>query len=220
MFSYFIFIFSAVVSVWAGGHFFLAWRKSHYAPHWEFGMFFFVLGAAFIVPIFLPFINNPATAFLAIELTTFFILFSFAFVLRALVNFQGIRFSPNLITVLIGTMAVVRLFADLNFPSVPEVKSGLLYFHFAPFNHATYIAFLLLYTCAMGVTLFSNLQNVHTNRTSLFYLASAFLMGGISGVFVTAFDTFWPILWGYVLFLMTFVFVLFFLASSRAGENK
>lgn len=218
MFSGFVYIFCAVISVWASLRFYSAWMQNMYAPYWDFCAFFAVLAASFVAPVL--FFTVPRLGSFAGELITFFILLSFAFVLRAFVRFQGfVRFSPNSITSVVGAAAFFKfLWSFILVPSVPVLADGIVYWHYPTLNAMVYGALLLLFTVAMGATLLSNLGNIRAHKRPIFLLGIAFLVGGLSGIFIVNFNTFAPVFIGYTLLLITFILVFLF-AFTLSKEN-
>ncbi|MBI3685029.1 hypothetical protein HY250_01365 [Candidatus Azambacteria bacterium] len=220
MFSTFVYLFSAVITFLASRFFFAAWKKNQYDPYREFGAFFLFLGLGFVIPALLLF-GNPALSSVAGELISFFILFSFAFVLRAFVRFQQMSaISPDTIMVLAMLASLAKLGMGMYYSCAPQIKEGLIYWHYPPPNIAIYLALLTFYTAAMGVTLLSNLRNIQKNRKLILYLGTAFLLSGAAGILIIGFNSFWPMLWGSVLLLITFVLVALFVLSSLLKKEE
>lgn len=207
MFSIFVFTFSALVSFWASRYFFLLWKKNKYDPYWEFGIFFFILAIAFAV-CNMPFFTKGLVASLSGEVGIFLIVFSFAFVLRAFLRFQEVKaVSPNFITLLVIAIDVVKFAVGVYFPPAPVFKDGLLYWHFSVFSAVGHAILIGFFTLAVGITLLSNIKNIRKHQRSILFLGLAFLVGGLSAIFIPNFNTFVPLLSGYVLLLITSIFI-------------
>jgi len=221
MFGVFVFAFSAVVSLWTSVFFYRAWKKNKLPSYWEFSTFFFILGIAFIV-LDTPFAVGGFVASVSAELGMFFIVFSFAFVLRAFLRFQGITaISPNIITIVVSVISAIKFFIGMLVPPAPYFADGLLYLNYSVFSAVGHGTLVFLFTLAVGVTLLSNVKNIQKHKNSILFLGLAFLIGGLSAIFIPAFHTFTPVFFGYTLLLITFVLIIFFIRSlSKEGTMQ
>lgn len=220
MFSIFVYLFSAVISFWASRYFFSLWKKNRYDPYREFSAFFFFLGLSFLSPLLL-FFEDTTLSFAAGELLTFFVLFSFAFVLRTFVRFQQISFLSYQAVSFIAILAsLVGTGVGVYYSEIPEIKDGLIYWHYALPHIIVYLTLLTCYTGAMGITLLSHLNSVSKRKSQIFYLGAGFLTGGMGGFFIIGFNSFLFSLFGFLLLFITFIFVgLFILTSLREKEG-
>ncbi|OGD32323.1 hypothetical protein A3C91_01035 [Candidatus Azambacteria bacterium RIFCSPHIGHO2_02_FULL_52_12] len=215
MFSIFVYLFSAAVSLWASSYFFRIGKKNNYDLYTAFGTFFFFLGLGFMAPS-LVFFKNPTLFALGGELINFFVLLSFSFVLRALVRFwKVVAISVNSVTILGILAACVSLIVSLRYPPIPAFTDGLIYWHYALPSSIVYLGLLTCYTAAMGMTFFYNLKNIKERKIQVVYLGLAFLIGGASGLPLVAFNVFWALVLGFTLLFITFVLVTLFLLNAR-----
>lgn len=220
MFSIFVYAFSAAVSFLASRHFFRAWKKNPYPPYWEFSAFFFTLGIAFLVYIF-PFVFGIVPVSGAwTEAGNFLSLFAFAFVLRAIVRFQNLSFSPNLITASVAFLTILKCAIGLAFPTEPIRIGILIYWQYPHENYIAYSVLISLFTVAMALTLLSNIKNVQKNRGRLLFLGTAFFTGGVGGAFTVSSYVFGPLLFGYVLLLLTFFLVALFVFTPTGRAEQ
>ncbi len=215
MFSIFVFIFSAVVALWASAYFLHAFQKNPDSNYRDFSVFFFTLAVGYAVFVVASLSRNIISFSLGTEILTFSILFSFAFVLRAFMRFQQIRvISVNFISAVIGIIAAARFITVwFYFPSAPVIKDNLIYWNYPAVSSISFWAFLFLYCIAMTTTFLSNLKNIQTHKYAIIFLSFAFLFGGLAGVFITNSHTYIPLLSGYIFLLITWMLAILFLIT-------
>ncbi len=216
MFSIFVYLFSAVISFWAGRYFFLLWKKNKYDPYWEFAAFFILLGMSFIIYAS-PFLISVffISGALAAEVGNFLTFYAFTFMLRTFAKFQGIQFLSNQIYFFVVFFAVIKFVIGLLFPALPEFSKGLIYWHYPMMNYIAFNTLILLFTTTMAVTFLYNIKNIRTHKNQILYLGIAFLTGGIGGSFIVTFNSFFLLSFGYIFLFFTFLLIALFLITSR-----
>ncbi|MBI3685028.1 hypothetical protein HY250_01360 [Candidatus Azambacteria bacterium] len=214
MFSVLVYLFCAVIALWASRYFFALWKKNALSSYGEFSIFFFLLATSFIIYI-TPFIFglSPVSGIWA-QVGNFFTLFAFAFVLRSFVRFQGLSFSPNVITALVTLASATEAFVAFLFPTAPVLADNLIYWHYPPANYIVYSVLIFLFTIIMAITLLSNLKNIQKHQRQILFLGTGFITGGVGGVLLVSCNTFGLLLTSYVLLLLTFVLATLFLITS------
>ncbi len=221
MFGVFVYLFSAAVSFFATRRFWRAWKQSGSAAHWEFGAFFLSLGIGLVVTGVSPFFSFPLSGVLN-EIGDAFILGAFAFGMRAFVRFQAMTtISPDFATVTVLFVTLVKLVVGLIFPAEPILKDSLIYWQFPVVNAFIFGGAGILLTTLFALTLFSNIRNVTQHKLAIFFLGSAFLVGGVGWILVVTTNTFVPLFAAFCLLLLTFLFVLLFtLTLSKEGTKQ
>jgi len=215
MFAAFIWTFSALVSFYASWYFYGVWKKSALAAHGEFMLFFLILGVSFLM-FDVPFFAGGVVAGVSAETGLFLIVLSFAFVLRSFFRFQGITFfSPAFVTATVAAIATAKFIFGLYLLPSPEIRDNLLYLHYSAFSAIGHGILVFFFALAVAVALFSNLKNVKKHRRSLFMLGIAFFIGGLSGVFLSNFNTFGVVFFGYILLLTTFTLAFLVVISLK-----
>lgn len=208
MFSIFVYLFSATVSFWAAAHFRKAWKKTNSLNYWEFFMFFIFLGTGFVL--------YAISSGIIAEIGNFILLFSFAFVLRAFVRFQQIKsVSPNFISIMVIILSFIKLIIGIIVPSQPVTQGTLVYWHYNMIDATAFSICIILFTLAMALTFLSNLANIKKNKLPIFFLGTAFFLGGIGGSLVVFANSFWPLLASYLLIFSVFVFLILFILYPK-----
>lgn len=215
MFPIFIYSFCALVSLWTGRYFYMAWRKSRTASIAEFSMFFFVLALGFIIYLISPIVVVPFAG-AAAEIGLFFILISFAFVLRVFARFENISLSPNAMSVAVMALIGTKLVLDSIPWFLPGVNDILVQWHYPVTDSFVFGALVAIFSLAVGYVLMAHSVDVGKYAREMVFLGFAFFIGGISGVLLPNATDVRALFAGYLLLFTAFLFVtLFVLNISR-----
>ncbi|OGD32322.1 hypothetical protein A3C91_01030 [Candidatus Azambacteria bacterium RIFCSPHIGHO2_02_FULL_52_12] len=211
MFSIFVYLFSAIISLWASAFFYKAWKKTGGQNYHEFYLFFVFLVMSFTLYAF--------SSGIAAEIGNFIMLFSFAFVLRAFIRFQQVKsVSPNFISAVVAVFSFIKLFVGMNALPQPVIQGFLIYWHYAIIDAIVFSIGIILFTLALGVTFLSNLANIKKNKVPLFFLGLGFLFAGLGGSLVVLVNDFWPLLVSYIFIFTVFVCASVFILSSHTNK--
>jgi len=218
MFGVFVYLFAAVVSIFASLSFYRAWRRNGSESYWEFAAFFFSLGMGMFLTGISPFFKFPASGLIA-EIGDACILGSFAFVMRIFVKFQAMKsLSPNFAYYLVFFMTLANFAVGILFIQNPVLKGNLIYWQFPFVSSLMFGGSGIILTTLMAITLLSNLQNMAKHRMAMFFLGSAFLVGGVGWFLVVNFHSYTELFTAYSLLLVTFFLVLMFVLSLQIDK--
>lgn len=219
MFPVFIYTFCAVVSLWTGKYFYMAWRKSHTASLAEFSMFFFILALGFILYLTAPIVVVPFAGVIA-EIGLFFILFSFVFVLRVFARFEKIPLSPNAMSVTVMLLIGAKIIIDSVPWFLPGVNDVFVFWNYTISDSFVFGALIAIFSLAIGYVLMAHSVDVGKHVKEMVFLGFAFFFGGISGVLLPNASNVQFLFGGYILLFVAFLFVtLFVLNISRRKHN-
>ena len=196
----------------------MAWRKSRAASIAEFSMFFFVLALGFITYLVSPIVVVPFAGAVA-EIGLFFILISFAFVLRVFARFENISLSPNAMSVVVMALIGAKFVLDSIPWFLPGVNDMLVYWNYSVSDSFVFGALVAIFSLAVGYVLMAHSVDVGKHVREMVFLGFAFFVGGISGVLLPNATDVRALFAGYVLLFTAFLFVTLFVLNISRKKN-
>jgi len=155
------------------------------------------------------------------EIGHFFVLLSFAFVLRALFRLQGIsKVNPNTVTIVVGILSVLNFVIGVNFPADPVVRGWLVYWYHSSIGAGAFAVLLLIFTFAMATTFLFNIRKVKERKETLLFLGLFFLLGGAGGELLVLFNEFTILSLAYLSLFFAFMCVILFVLALLRKEKS
>lgn len=217
MFGVFVYLYCAATSLYSGTHFYGAWKRGSQSTHRDFMLFFFFISASFVANVIaLPF-NNPLLASMFQEFADILSVVALGFVVIAVTHFQQIAVRRATLLALIWVAVLTRfIFSLLDLPH-PVISQGVIFPNYPAVTSLGQGVIVILFATIVGITLLMNLKNLKSRKKMVFFLGTAFLVGGFGGSLVGAYDV-TTIITGFILLFISFT--MMFLSVSSFSKEK